>query len=559
MSRQDKIVNKAELLNRVADLRRRGGRVVHCHGCFDIVHPGHIRHLEFARRQGDLLVVSLTGDLQITKDTQRPYIPEELRAENLAALEMVDLVYVDPHPTACDLLSELQPDIYVKGREYEQSREPAFEAERAIITAYGGRVLFSSGDVVFSSTRLLGTIQEDGGLEAERLRLQCRRYQINHQTLESLLAAFKGLRVLVVGDLIMDRYVSCDATELASEAPMMSLSRLGEQTYVGGAGIVARHIAGLGARTHLLSAVGSDKGSAEAGLLLQEEGVDALLLDCRPTLPERTRFLVDTSKLFRVEDGASHPMDSAAVNRAAGWFESVADDVDAMVFCDFGHGTINGPLLRQLMEIAHRRDILITGDVSGSRGQLLQLHEASLLTPTERELRSALHDFERGLSRVAWGAMNRAHTQHMMVTLGKKGVVIFDRQTQDRADPAWGGRLRSEYLPSLASTVVDPLGAGDALLAASSLSLAAGGNLMQSAYLGSAAAALEVGQLGNIPIHAQILGQWLGERGELSRSLDDENTRPARIGPHDRERERERRSTSSLGNAVDPSMFSPTV
>src|SRR5512146_804676 len=125
-----KIVNRHELIEAARAAQAAGHTVVHCHGCFDIVHPGHVRYLEFARRQGDLLVVSLTGDSQVNKGDQRPYIPEELRAESLAALEVVDLVYINPDPTACGLLHDLRPDIYVKGREYEHSADRGFLAER---------------------------------------------------------------------------------------------------------------------------------------------------------------------------------------------------------------------------------------------------------------------------------------------------------------------------------------------------------------------------------------------------------------------------------------------
>jgi len=152
-SYQRKILCLARLLEVVADARRRGKVVVQCHGCFDIVHPGHVRYLEFARRQGDLLIVTLTADAAISKSTASPYIPEELRAENVAALELVDYVYIDPSPTAESVLDALKPDIYVKGAEYETSNDPRFLRERAIVEANGGRVIFSSGETVFSSTR----------------------------------------------------------------------------------------------------------------------------------------------------------------------------------------------------------------------------------------------------------------------------------------------------------------------------------------------------------------------------------------------------------------------
>ena len=93
-------------------------KVVMCHGIFDIVHPGHIRHLIYARDKGDVLVVSLTCDAHISKADMRPFVPEELRAMNLAALEAVDYVVIDPHPTPLESLGNIQPDYFVKGYEY---------------------------------------------------------------------------------------------------------------------------------------------------------------------------------------------------------------------------------------------------------------------------------------------------------------------------------------------------------------------------------------------------------------------------------------------------------
>src|SRR5262249_23106391 len=106
-----KILPRADLLRLRAAARAAGRKVVHCHGCFDIVHPGHIRHLRYAKALGDILFVSITGDAEIKKGTGRPLIPEELRAESLAALDFVDWVYIEPRATAEGLLGELHPDV----------------------------------------------------------------------------------------------------------------------------------------------------------------------------------------------------------------------------------------------------------------------------------------------------------------------------------------------------------------------------------------------------------------------------------------------------------------
>ncbi len=171
---QQKIVELEELLEAVQTQRAGGKTIVQCHGCFDIVHPGHIRYLEFARRQGDVLVVSLTGDLDVSKGDQGPYIPQELRAENLAALLFVDYVYINPSPTAEDVLAKLKPDVYVKGREYQHATDPGFLAEKSVVDGYGGRIIFSSGEIVFSSTALIESVlagPQSSEAQAHRVKL----------------------------------------------------------------------------------------------------------------------------------------------------------------------------------------------------------------------------------------------------------------------------------------------------------------------------------------------------------------------------------------------------
>src|SRR3954452_16190562 len=108
-----KIRSLQRLLALREEARRAGRTVVHCHGCFDIVHPGHIHHLQLARTYGDLLIVTVSGDAHVNKGPSRPLIPEDLRAASLAALECVDLVFVNPDATAVELLARLKPDVYV--------------------------------------------------------------------------------------------------------------------------------------------------------------------------------------------------------------------------------------------------------------------------------------------------------------------------------------------------------------------------------------------------------------------------------------------------------------
>src|SRR5687768_719336 len=128
--------------------RPRTKSVIMCHGTFDIVHPGHLRHLIYAKEKADILVASLTSDTHILKANHRPYVPQELRAQNLAAFEFVDYVIVDPNPTPIDHIKVLQPDLFAKGYEYSASGvPPKTQEEMDTVKSYGGEMLFTPGDV----------------------------------------------------------------------------------------------------------------------------------------------------------------------------------------------------------------------------------------------------------------------------------------------------------------------------------------------------------------------------------------------------------------------------
>ncbi len=517
-----KIVRPEDLCARFKKLRDealipgRPLRVVQCHGCFDIVHPGHIRYLQFARAQGDVLVVSITGDAGIDKEPQRPYIPEELRAENLAALELVDYVVVDSNPTAKDLLGVIQPDIYVKGHEYATSDDPGFLAERAVVESYGGRVIFSSGQVVFSSSRLAASMTPWDDLATQRMRLICRRYGIDASALSGFLDRIAGRRVLIFGDLVVDRYVLCDTGGVAGESPMMSLKALDQRDYLGGAAAMADQAAALGAEPVLYTALADDAASHWARATLEARGTEVRVIHQRPDLPIRTRFLVDDQKLFKVERTASRPLDSVGERQAAAMLAEQAGRADAILFHDSGLGTITPGILGRI-DAGWRGDASpVTGGMTDAQGNLAAMKRLDLLCMSERRLRAAMNDLDSGLSTLAYRMLDATQAGRMLVTLGKRGLVTFERPSSDRASPEWRGRLLSEYLPTFAHRVVDRLGCGQTLMTTATLASAVGADLMQGAYLGSLAAAVQLGRLGPDAVSAGDMRQLLRHRAELA-------------------------------------------
>lgn len=507
-----KVLTRTELLARRAAARQQGRTVVQCHGCFDIVHPGHVRHLQHAARQGDILLVTITADSRMAKGAGRPLIPQELRAENLAALDCVDWVYIDPHPTAESLLEDVRPDVYVKGREYENNNDPRFQAEKVAVERHGGRVVFSSGDIVFSSTALVAAMEHAADPFHARIRQLTESEELSPSRLDALIESFKGLRVCVVGETLIDTYVLCDRPEIAGESPVMSLRPLEQRSYDGGAAIIARHLAALGARPTLVTGLPRTSGAEAFRQRLGAEGVSVQWVETDTPMLEKQRFLVGAQKVMKLDMVHPITLDAARQERLLAIAAEAAQGCDAAIIADFGNGLLTANLLARVCRTLRERARFLAGDVSGRRAALTHMRDMDLLTPTESELREALRDFDESVNTVAWRLLECARSRRAFVTMGPDGLITFERRPEAERDATWAGRLLSEHIPALAPYALDPLGCGDAMLAVATLALAADPTGDQaafraSAFLASIAAAAEAGRLGNEVISARDLRQ----------------------------------------------------
>lgn len=504
---------KVLTLEALVALRRRlrieGRSLVVCHGCFDIVHPGHIRHLRQARTMGDVLLVSLTGDAHINKGAGRPLIPQELRAENLAALDIVDAVYIDPNPTALAMLGAVEPDVYIKGREYENNADPRFRAERETVERAGGRVVFSSGDVVFSSSALIDALGQSMDPFHSRLMMLLEDPDLSAEALGESISAFRGRRVVVVGETIRDTYVICDRPSVAGESPVLTLRPLETRTYDGGAAIIARHAAAMGARPVLVTALPENEDARELSRRLAAEGVELVALRAGYAVPEKQRFVVGTQKVVKIDLVRPYVLDAAEQDRLVA-LVAEAGEADVGIVADFGLGLLTAQTLRRVCQKLTNQCAFTAGDVSGSRANLLAMRGLDLLTPSESELREGLRAFDEALPAAAWRLLRETGTGEAIVTMGPEGLVSFTPLERPAIEgDAFGTRLKAEHVPALAGAAVDQLGCGDALLTTVALARASGAAPLPAALLGAVAASVQAGRMGNLPVSATDLRRAL--------------------------------------------------
>ncbi len=457
-------------------LRERGQRLVQCHGCFDIVHPGHIRHLRWARAQGDALLVTITADQGVNKGVGRPLIPHDLRAENLASLDMVDAVHVVEAPTAEGILRAVQPDVYVKGREYQSNEDPRFAAEREAVEAHGGRVVFSSGDIVFSSSALIAAIEggRDTGVDAPTgtLAQLLRQPGLRDEGIARALEAARGRRVLVLGESVEEVYRVCQAPQMASREPVMTLRPAGERRFDGGAAGVAIQLAAMGLRPLLVTAPPAGK----PGELLAERlrGSRVALSPLPPTAEPMVieHFVAGVQKLMTVDHARPMATDRALPEAVASVVADRASGADAVCVADQGLGLLAGPVARKLSELLKERRCVLTTSAQARSANPLSIRHADLLYAAEADLHRAVGNPSGSLTASAWSAMDAAQAGAALVGLGAEGLLAFDRLDEaiDSGD-GWPTRVRAQPVPSLAPLPLDSCGASAAALAAATAGL----------------------------------------------------------------------------------------
>ena len=259
MSTNSKIVSFDEIPAVVLKEKESGNKIVQCHGTFDLIHPGHIIHFEESKGMGDKLIVTVTGEKFVNKGPGRPYFNDELRLKSLAALESVDYVAIIPYPAAVEAIEAVRPDIYCKGKEYENAQDDVtgnMADDVKTVKATGGVIRYA-GSVVFSSTKLL---HRNFCTQAPEVKSFCQSISERYKTseLRAMVDSFAELKVLIIGDIIFDEYETVQVQGLTSKNQIISGRHLYSNQQAGGALAVYRHALNFTQNVQFISVIGTE-------------------------------------------------------------------------------------------------------------------------------------------------------------------------------------------------------------------------------------------------------------------------------------------------------------
>lgn len=482
-------VGSQELEEKIKSYRTAGTKIAHCHGVFDLLHIGHIRHFKEARASGDTLIVSITADKYVNKGPDRPRFTEILRAEALAALGMVDIVVINNNPTAIEAIRAIKPDFYIKGSEYkdhEKDLTGKIVDEMNAVEETGGSIIYTD-DITFSSSSLINRYFSPYPADVmDYLDLLKRKY--SSDDILRCIDDLSNLSVLVIGEAIVDEYIFCDAIGKAGKEPVLVSKYQYKERYAGGILAVANHVSDFCGNTTCLTYLGDTDTQFDFIEKNTKKGVDLEYVEKAdsPTIM-KSRYLEAYSrqKLFEVYTINDNNFGTNK-DKFKKKLEELVPKHDVVIIADYGHGLLDQDAIDYLSSNAKFLAVNTQAN-AGNHGFncIVKYPRADYVCIAHREMALTLRDKsttpESGLEYLA----ENYDYKNIMITAGTQGSITYKK----------GETVKT--VPAFATSVKDRVGAGDSVLAITSLCMAKNHPAEIIGFIGNMVGAQAVNIMGN--------------------------------------------------------------
>lgn len=486
----DKIRDFEELAAIVKRLKKQGKKVILSHGVFDLLHPGHIKHFEFAKKKADVLVVTITKDKYVNKGPGRPVFNHRLRAESIAALECVDYVAVNEWPTAVETITKLKPSLYIKGSEYRDRAGDLtgkiYDEEKAI-ESVGGDIVFSD-EITFSSSQIINLYFSVYPKEADIFLKRFRSLYSSDSVIETI-RGLKEMKVLVIGDAIVDEYHYCVGMGKPPKSDIISTKYINEERFAGGALAVAKHVSNFCKQVCLVSAIGTRNDYKD--FITHSMGTNIktkfFFRDDVPTVVKRRylnpSFLTVNFEVSFIDDV---PIPRNTAKKVCAYLDKFINDYDLVIAADFGHGFINQDIVKTLCTKAKFLAVNTqTNSANAGYNLITKYSRADYICIDEPEVRLAMHDKFSRLEDLMLKLKEKLRCGNIIITRGHLGAMVYEKSKGFSS------------IPVFSKEIVDRVGAGDAFLSLTAPVVSKGFPLELVGFIGNVAGALAVLIVGN--------------------------------------------------------------
>jgi rfaE bifunctional protein nucleotidyltransferase chain/domain len=477
----------AEILR---ELRSSGKTVALCHGVFDLIHPGHIQHFSASKKLVDVLIVSITADEFVNKGPGRPLFDQKTRIASLSALVDVDYVVISYSPTAIQVIEHVKPDLYIKGSDYlneEDDITGMISLERQSVEKYGGKIHFTN-EITSSSSSLINEFYSSFSTTAHEW---IKEFKANNGYEETIawLDKIQNLKITIIGEAIIDQYTYCEPLAKSSKDPILAFQLGRSNVYPGGVLAIANNCQGWASEVSVLSFVGIDAGDYSDVISMIDKKIKLKMIqtDDRPSILKH-RFVDKNSntRVFEFYNFEGIDLPSKASAEIELLINEACTNSDVLIAADYGHGLFTPQIVKNIT----KQQVFLavnTQSNAGNRGfnTISKYDKADFICLNSGEIQLEMRNRNPDYFEIIPQIMKRIDTKYAAVTLGSEGLLVFD---------CLGN---SAKIPAFANKVVDKVGAGDAVLAISSMLASISAPVKVIGFLANIIAAHEVSQLGH--------------------------------------------------------------
>ena len=498
-----KIIDFSNVEKILKPIKRKGKQIVCCHGVFDFLHIGHLKHFMSAKKYGDILIVSVTPDKFIQKGFDRPYFNSEQRMESLASIEVIDFVVLNKSANAIDIINKIKPNYYVKGPDYKNFKDDItgqIKKEKIAVKKNGGKIIITN-DKTYSSSSILNDVNLSFNLDQKAFIKKIKK-ETQLTNFSTQIKKLENLKVLVIGETIIDKYVFCEALGKSGKEPHLVLRDLYEETYLGGVIAIAKNISSFCKKVTVLSCLGRDKKlNLIKRKLSKNISFKYLIKSNSPTIVKK-RYLEHVSKnkvlgVYSLNDDLINSKEELSFNKM---ILKEIKKYDVVVVSDYGHGLITNRTAKLIYKSAKFLALNAQANAANTGYHTIQKYNnVDCVVINEQELRQELRNKNEKVENLAKKLAKILNIKNLVITRGDEGAFLFDSKTKNIF-----------YSPAFASKVVDKVGAGDTMLSIISLLVKLKFQHSLSLFLGSLAGAISVEGLSNkVPLNKTKLFKYM--------------------------------------------------
>ena len=484
----NKILNENELKKKIHDLKKKNKTISHCHGVFDLLHIGHIKHFEEAKSLSDILIVSITADKLVNKGPGRPYFSQKSRLHAIASLQAVNFVCLSQNISSTKVISIIKPNFYCKGPDYKFFKDDMttnIKSENLAVKKYGGKLYisksetFSSSNLINQSFSLYTTNQKKNISKIKNL--------FSLKVIKEEVEKIKNLKILIIGEMIIDEYNFCDAIGKSNKDPIMVYKDLHVEKYIGGAGAIAKNLMSFSNNIDLLTMIGknADYENFIRNEFKKKVNLKFIYKNNSPTIVKRR--IIDYSsnnKAFGIYKYNEESLDKQNQKKLLKYLRNIKK-YDLVIVSDFGHGFINNNIAKKICKISNFSSSNFQLNSTNKVGHNLNKYmNTNNLVINESEMRYEMRNQTEKIEKLMIDMKKRLKLDFLIVTRGTKGAILLNKR-------------KFFYTEAFAFKTIDKVGAGDTFFSLISFLLAGNKNLDLSLFLSSLAAAYNVENIGN--------------------------------------------------------------